>query len=243
MIYSAHWENYKNERSLTNRNLLVEKYISIVKHVINMMPCSRMGILDEDDLYSEGVIGLIDAVEKFDLSKNVKFETYAYLRVRGAILDYLRKSDVLSRSVRKQYKEINEFINSYRQLSNRDPSVEEISKAISVPVSKVKKILEESTLTNMVSFESYIEENGDVINSHHDDESPEKALDLAQLKSALAREIDKLNDKEKKVISLYYYEELTFKEIAQVLSLSESRISQILSKVLFTLKEKLQANV
>ncbi len=237
------WINYKNTKSIDLRNVLVEKYLYLVKRVIYSIPCTRIGIIEEDDLYSEGVIGLMDAVEKFDINKNVKFPSYACLRIKGQILDYMRKVDILTRDARKRAKNLNEFINTFQNKYGREPSLKEMAKGLNVNEDVIKRTQEEDSLSNMASFESFIEENGDIIRSKKAEEYPEYALDKSEMHKALARNIQKLKEKEKIILNLYYYEELTYKEIAQIVDLSESRISQIISGILAKLKEELQDNL
>jgi RNA polymerase sigma factor for flagellar operon FliA len=237
------WNEYTDKRTVSNRNVIVEQYAYLVKRVIYTIPCTRIGLVEEDDLYSEGVIGLIDAVEKFDPDKNVKFESYACLRIKGQILDYMRKIDILSRDSRKKSKELNDFLNKYHNCYGKEPTLQEISSALNLSIDKVKRLQEEEALSDMVSFESYIEDNGDIIKSRKEEEYPEETLDKAQLIEALAFHVDKLSEKEKTILNLYYTEELTYKEIAQIMDLCESRISQIISGILAQLKEKLKDNI
>lgn len=237
------WKEYINTQTVSSRNLIVEQYAYLVKKVIYSIPCTRIGMIEEDDLYSEGVIGLIDAVEKFDPDKNVKFESYACLRIKGQILDYMRKVDILSRDARKKTKEVADYINNYINRYGKEPDIQEISNSLNISVDKVKRIQEEDALSNMVSFESFIEDNGDIIQSKKEEEYPEEALDKSQLLEAMAYHIDKLSEKEKTILNLYYYEELTYKEIAEIMDLCESRISQIISSVLANLREKLINNI
>ncbi|MFA5341711.1 MAG: FliA/WhiG family RNA polymerase sigma factor [Clostridia bacterium] len=237
------WNNYINNKTAENRNAIVEVYVYLVKRVIYTIPCTRIGLIEEDDLYSEGVIGLIDAVEKFDPSKNVKFESYACLRIKGQILDYMRKLDILSRDARKKAKELNDFINRYHNIYGKEPSLQEIATALRTSVDKVKRIQEEEALSDMISFETFVEDNGDIIKSRKEEEYPEETFDKAQLSEALAYHIERLTEKEKTILNLYYYEELTYKEIAEIMDLCESRISQIISGILAQLKEKLKDNI
>lgn len=237
------WNEYINNNTVVNRNIIVEQYAYLVKKVIYMIPCTRIGMIEEDDLYSEGVIGLIDAVEKFDPLKNVKFDSYACLRIKGQILDYMRKMDILSRDARKKTKDLNDFLIRYKSRFAKEPSLEEISKALNISVDKVKRIQEEEALSSMISFESFIEDNGDIIESRKQEEYPQAVLDKSQLCEALAYHIERLNEKERIILNLYYYEELTYKEIAQIMDLCESRISQIVSCILSTLKDKLKDNI
>jgi RNA polymerase sigma factor for flagellar operon FliA len=155
----------------------------------------------------------------------------------------MRKVDILSRDARKKTKEVADYINTYINRYGKEPSLSEISSSLNISVDKVKRIQEEDALSNMVSFESFIEDNGDIIQSKKEEEYPEEALDKSQLLEAMAYHIDKLSEKEKTILNLYYYEELTYKEIAEIMDLCESRISQIISSVLANLKEKLINNI
>lgn len=239
MNASLLWERYEKDRSIDNRNELLLEYAPLVKRIVKIMPYSYMGYVDEDDMISDGMFGLIDAIEKFDSKKAVKFETYASIRIKGSIVDQIRKRDVLSRNTREKHKKIEEVMELFENKFNRAPTDREIAQITGIPEKSVKKVIEEAAMANMVSLESVLAVNESILDKKSSQNNPEEEYKNKEIKEELADAIRGLTEKEQMVVSLYYYEELTLKEIGEVLDVSESRISQILSKTLSKLKRKL----
>ncbi len=212
------------------------------------MASSLPQTVDTADLISYGVFGLIDAIEKYDISRAIKFETYAIARIKGAIIDELRALDWVPRSVRSRAREIE---SAYVELENelkRVPTDEEVSGRMGVTVKEYQDILTKLSYTSVVSFEELWvggerEEGQSAVASIKDDkaEDPVAIFESAELKEILADAIDKLPEREKTVIALYYYEGLTLKEIGEVLGVTESRVSQLHTKAVLRLRAKMHA--
>lgn len=239
MKTSLLWEQYQKDRSIENRNELILKYAPLVKRIARMMPYSYMGYVDEEDMISDGMFGLIDAIEKFDTEKAVKFETYASIRIKGAIVDQIRKRDVLSRNVREKHKKIEEVTEIFERKFHRSPTDKEIAQITGISEKGVKKVVKAATMANMVSLENFLSINESMLCKSSNQNNPADEYSKKELKEGLADAIRELSEKEQMVVSLYYYEELTLKEIGEVMDVSESRISQILSKTLSKLRRKL----
>lgn len=234
------WHEYKQTHSPELRNQIVIHYVPLVKYVANRI-LVKYNNWEYDDILSQGVLGLINAVEKYESSKGVKFETYAIYRIRGEILDYLRKKDWLPRTLRKKYKDLQEVMDKFS-----DKSDCEIAEEIGVSLEEYYKLLNHGNAASLLSLDEMIE-NG-IMNVPHLSDTPEKIAEEREIKELLARFIDSLSEKQKLVLSLYYVEELTYKEIALVLGVTESRISQIHSQAIkklreFFYKEKLMSKV
>lgn len=238
---SALWQQYKATGSAALREELLVHYIPLVKQIVRRMMPKYNNHNEYDDLVNCGVIGLIDAVEKFDLTHGVKFETYAMTRVRGEILDYMRAQDWAPSSLRKK---INGIASVYEQLESQEgvqPTDQQVADAMGLSVTQVQKVMAKTHTFNLVNFEDTVSSfyaMNDVAAS--EEEIPENILLGKELRQVLAEMIEGLPEKEKLVISLYYYEELMLKEIAEIMEVSESRVSQIHSKVLGKLRTKLQ---
>lgn len=236
------WKAYISGRNKLVRNDIVVKYMPLVKHIVKKLCISDIAPSEYDDLVNQGVIGLIDAIEKFQPSKGVKFETYASIRIRGEIIDYLRKKDWMPRSLKKRYKKIEETIEQLQQKYNREPTVEEIMSASGLSKNDVLKTLSYINVSNINSLEEAIENNlkiyslMDVCNKN-----PEEEALFAELKKKISKAIENLQEKEKLVITLYYYEDLNYKDISKILNLTESRISQIHTKATKKIKEMLSS--
>ncbi len=236
------WLNYKLNNDLAAKDALIVHYLSMVKKLVwRMMP--RYNNFNEyDDLINCGAIGLIDAVEKFDLSHKVKFETYAVTRIRGEILDYMRDQDWAPSSLRKK---INAIADVYSQHENKfgvAPTDQQVAANLGVNINDVRKVLLKNHAFNLLYFEDN-NNNGQSMGSVISSDSiktPEQEVLKQEIAKVLAEVIEELPEKEKLVISLYYYEELMFKEIAEILEVSESRISQIHSRVLLKMRIKLK---
>lgn len=237
------WRRYKETKNQDLRNELVLNYIYLVKRIVNRLFPKYKNHSEYDDLISCGVLGLMDAIDKFDLSKDVKFETYASLRIRGEIIDQLRKQDPVPVNIRAKLKKIE---NAYEELERefgRSPTEEEVSEFAGMSVKEMNKTLEETHCFNIMSLDEMIAETVNVSESVKSDEDIESNIDKKELKNVLVNSIMGLTEKERLVISLYYYEELTLKEIAMVLGLTESRISQIHSKVLMKLRNSIKSYI
>lgn len=237
----ALWNNYSQERSLETKNELVVNYIGLVKSIAFRMFPIYEGYSNYDDLVSCGVLGLIDAIEKYDITSEVKFEYYASMRIKGAILDYLRKQDWAPSSLRRKIKAVAQAYSELENRFSRTPTEEEVAQFLSTDVDDIQKTVNKSHIFNIMYFEDLVSNNVAQDSFLQDDEKTiESRIEKQELKEMLGRIIDALPRNEKMVITLYYYEELTMKEIAQALEVSESRISQIHSKVLLKLRSKVQ---
>ncbi len=189
-----------------------------------------------------GIFGLIDAIDKYDAKKDVKFETYASLRIRGSILDHIRKMDWIPRTVRQRQKKLDEAVKRIEMRTGKNASDEEL--ALEMGISEEELLVWQSQLkiTNIVSLNEYVEQGSEPVmdaknNSHFI--QPEEKIEENELKKVLKDTLQFLTEKERKVIELYYYEELTLKEISKVLSVSESRISQLHTKALLKMRKKM----
>lgn len=229
------WQAYIHSRDSEIKKTLIEAYVPLIKIVAGRMYNYYGGNVEYDDLVSYGAFGLIDAIEKYEYERNLKFETYAQIRIRGAIIDQLRKLDWVPRTMRKKSKQYEEVIVKLENEMGRSVNATDIANKLGVSVKEVEKTLQEMSIFNMVSLEDLIHTKTQM-DFEDGTDNPEKSYAEKELSEELAEAIETLPYKEKLVISLYYYEELTYKEIAAVMALSESRISQIHSKVILKLK-------
>lgn len=200
--------------------------------------------VEYEDLVSYGVFGLIDAIDKFDALKDVKFETYASLRIRGAILDQIRKMDWIPRTIRQKQKKIDAAIREIETKHGRSATDEEIAESLGITNDEYVDWQSQMKVTNVVSLNEFLEQGSEIpadnsYNRSSQFDGPEEVIERDELKNMLAQSLELLTEKEKKVIVLYYYEELTLKEISSILEVSESRISQLHTRALQKMREKL----
>lgn len=234
------WKNYKEKQDAGAKEALIVHYVELVKIVAGRLYNSKSRELEYDDLVSFGIIGLIDAIEKFDVEKNVKFETYANIRIRGAIIDQIRSLDWIPRSARQKYKDMEEAIETLQSSTEGDITDEMIADRMEISLSEFNRMLGEFTTFSMVSLEEKLSENTSFNPvSENAEFNPEDAVMSQDLKDVLRNAIDQLPERERLIVGLYYYSELTYKEIAEVLEISESRISQLHSKAILKLKSSL----
>ena len=200
--------------------------------------------VEYEDLVSYGIFGLIDAIDKFDCFKEVKFETYASLRIRGAILDQIRKMDWIPRTIRQKQKKIESVIKEIEQNTGHAATDEEIAVGLGISDDEYLEWQSQMKITGLVSLNEYMEQGNDVSQeygrvaaSHF--EAPEEKVEKEELAKILGEALELLTEKERKVITLYYYEELTLKEISNVLEVTESRVSQLHTKALQKMRVKM----
>jgi RNA polymerase sigma factor, FliA/WhiG family len=237
------WQEYQQSKNMELRNLIVVQYGYMVK-CIALKTVGRYQYFNYmDDLVNEGVIALLDAVEKFDPDKKVKFETYASIKIRGAMIDYIRKQDCFPRRLKRMAKSMNEAENTLSHQLGRNPTDQELAAYLDVSLGDYEKMQAETCSLNMLSFEELIYEKGveslEFGLASDQIRGPEQVVAEKELQDVLAGYIDQLNEKEKLVISLYYKEQLKIKEISGVLEISDSRVSQIHSNALRKLKKYL----
>ena len=216
------WGEYASKKTPELREQLIIEYAPLVKLVAGKLSMYLGYNVEFDDLVGYGVFGLIDAIDKFDYGKGVKFETYASLRIRGAILDQIRKMDWIPRTVRQKQKELDGAYRKIEERTGKPATDEQVAEELGISVDELDDLQNETKVTNM---------------------QPEKVVEKSELKRLLLEVLQTLTDKEKKVITLYYYEELTLKEISRVLEVSESRVSQLHSKALIKMKQRLGGNM
>ncbi len=222
-------------------------YSPLVKYVAGRMAAGLPAHVDEGDLISYGLIGLIAAIERFDLSREIRFETYAITRVRGAILDELRALDWVPRSVRARAREIERAHAKLEAKFKRVPTDEEISKEIGLTVDELNESLlaiANSSVTALDELWAVSDSSGDSVSlldtlPDHNAPNPEQIVDANELKDRIADAIARLPEREKLVVALYYYENLTLREIGEVLGVTESRVSQLHTKAVLRLRSRL----
>jgi len=236
------------EISVENREAVIKEYAPMVKYVANRIAMRLPPHIEVDDLMSVGVLGLIDAIDKYDSSRGAKFKTYAEFRVRGAILDELRSMDWVPRSVRQKASAMDGVIQKLQNKLGRPPEDEEIAESMGINLDELFTMLNETKSKPILSLEDLgiAKESGEQQSlldclAGKGDADPQTQLRLNELKGIIAKAIDTLPEKERLMISLYYYEELTMKEIGEVLGITESRVSQIHSKAVFRLRNKLKS--
>lgn len=239
-----YWQKWIKSRDSDSGNFLIKKYLPLVSYHVQRIAVSLPKNVSRDDLFSLGMLGLYDALEKFDLSRDLKFDTYASFRIRGAVLDGLRKEDWLPRSTRDKSKKIEAVIEKLEQKNMGRVNVSDIARELNMTDEEVCATINEQFFANVLSIDEQPEsdDNENAFFSIKDKkaELPEDRIVKDELLDDLASAIEGLTDKEQMIISLFYQEELTLTEIGQILNLSTSRISQIHSKALFKLRHSLQ---
>ena len=236
------WASYCKNKTQEKREQLIIEYAPLVKIVAGHLHMYLGYAVEYDDLVGYGIFGLIDAVDRYDMDKDVKFETYASLRIRGAILDHIRKMDWIPRTVRQKQKKLEGAIKEIEAELGKSASDEQIAERLDISVEELQEWYSKMKTTTLVSLNEHIDQGNEIKmdasrNSHF--EIPERVVEKQETKKQLAKALEILTEKEKKVILFYYYEELTLKEISQILEVSESRVSQLHTRALQKLKEKL----
>lgn len=236
------WQKYMNTHSTEIREQLILEYAQLVKLVAGRLSMYLGYNVEYDDLVSYGIFGLIDAIDKFDYNKNVKFETYASLRIRGAILDQIRKMDWIPRSLRQKQKKIDTAMAKIEAANGKIATDDEIAEELGISQDELVTWQGQMKASSLISLDEYTDEGTEVrmdsiTNAHFD--MPETVVEKEELKKMIVASLDSLTEKERNVVILYYYEEMTLKEISLVLEVSESRVSQLHTKALQKMKLKL----
>jgi RNA polymerase sigma factor for flagellar operon FliA len=238
------WKAYKKSASKDLRNQLIENYLPLVRNHAERLKAKLPSVVQVDDLTTAGVLGLMDAIEQFDPDRKVKFETFSAIRIRGAMMDELRGLDWVPRLVRQRAKMLSEATAHLRSHLGRQPSEEEVAGAMNVPMEEFRRIAADSQPTNVFSIYGKRVNNNQ---QNHDMEDPEDVANLCDPKSAnplLQAQHKTLQEvlvkgftrSERLIVVLYYYEQLTMKEIGATLDLSESRVSQMHTSIVNRLK-------
>ncbi|WP_139488962.1 FliA/WhiG family RNA polymerase sigma factor [Brevibacillus dissolubilis] len=239
------WISWKEEGCKEAEAELVERFLPLVTKVANRLAIGLPNNVDKDDLISYGRFGLLDALNKFDHTRGLQFETYAMWRIRGAMIDGLRENDWIPRTVRDKAKKIEEAYNILEQRTLRTPTDEEVCQYLGITEKEFQQVIYDTSLSTFVSIDEAVGDEDEQKTARHSyiiDEvtpRPEAVAESQSLKEVLTHSIDKLPEKERLVVSLFYFEELTLSEIAEVMSLSPSRISQLHSKAIFRLRSSL----
>lgn len=238
------WEMYQAKQTPEIREQIILEYAPLVKVVAGRLSMYLGYNVEYDDLVSYGIFGLIDAIDKFDMDKEVKFETYASLRIRGAILDQIRKMDWIPRTIRQKQKKIEEAVKRVEMQTGKTALDEEVAKELGLSNEELLEWQSQLKITNVVSLNEFIEQGTEPVmdsrnNSHFI--QPEERVQETELKEKLQEAMGQLTEKEEKVILLYYYEDLTLKEISKVLEVSESRISQLHTRALSKMQKTMGA--
>ena len=243
----ALWRRYKQDGDLEARERLVLGYAPLVKYVAGRLARALPDHVDEADLVSYGLLGLISAIERFDPSRDIKFETYAVLRIRGAILDELRALDWVPRSVRTDAGSIERASSRLAHRLRRTPREREIAEELGIPVNELhesRRRISRCVVTSLDELRAGRHESDDsvaLLETIQDPNAldPERHIDSQAVKARLSDAITDLPEKEKVVIALYYYEDLNLREIGEVLGVTESRVSQLHTKAVLRLRSKL----
>lgn len=237
-------EEYAKTKSADLREKILLEYAPLVKVVAGRLSMYLGYNVEYEDLVGYGIFGLIDAIDKFDYMKEVKFETYASLRIRGSILDQIRKMDWIPRTIRQKQKKIESVIREIEQETGHAATDEDIARTLGITDEEYLDWQSQMKITGLVSLNEYMEQGSDVpqdagrhTTSHF--ASPEESIEKEELAKVLGEALALLTEKEQKVITLYYYEEMTLKEISNILEVSESRISQLHTRALQKMKVKM----
>lgn len=243
LAISDTWKRWKDDEDPLARNELIEHYLHLVNYTTRRMKIGLPNHISTDDLSSYGTMGLMDAIDKFEIQRGLKFETYANWRIRGAIIDGLRQNDWVPRSIREKAKKLEDAYQELEQQYLRSVTDEEMCEFLDVSDSEFQQMIQEVSVTTICSIEDQLKDDDTetrmtfMIDEQAID--PDDTVHNMYIKQSLAKAIDRLTNKERIVVSLYYYEDLSLSEIAQVMSLTPSRISQLHSKAILRLRGSL----
>jgi RNA polymerase sigma factor FliA len=245
------WRRYKGNGDERARERLVIAYSPLVKYVAGRMASGLPAHVEEADLISYGLVGLISAIERFDLEREIKFETYAITRIKGAIIDELRSIDWVPRSVRARAREFERVNSKLEHELHRAPSDEEMASELEVSVDEFQDLLLQISNSSVAALDelwTVSDSSGDqvsLLDTLQDPQAPDPAalVDATELKDRIADAIARLPEREKLVVALYYYENLTLREIGEVLGVTESRISQLHTKAVLRLRSRLSTEL
>lgn len=234
------WKRYKDSDDMKAKEELIVYYISLVKTISGRLYNTYNAHVEYDDLVGYGVIGLLDAIEKFDYKLGNKFETYANIRIRGSIVDQLRSMDWIPRSLRQKYKLLEKATKKLQNIYGMDIRDEDLAHEMNMTTKELSELMHQVSTFSIVSLDEKISENSNIsIQEDRKVETPEAELMDVETKRMLKEMVGKLPEKEQRVIELYYYSELTYKEISKIMSISESRISQLHTKAITKMQSKL----
>jgi len=241
------WEHYKARGDPDARERLILQYSPLVKYVAGRVSVGLPPTIEHADLVSYGMFGLIDAIEKFDLAKAVKFETYAITRIKGAIIDELRSIDWIPRSVRSKARDVEKAMTTLEVRLRRSPTENELAKELGVSLKGLRDTLQRVSLTSLVALDESFSSDDSDRQSLVDTLSDSKALDPSasyedvEMRALLAESINRMTEREKTVVVLYYFEGMTLSQIGEVLGVTESRVCQLHTKAVLGLRAKLTA--
>jgi len=228
----AVWQKYRLKKDIETRNQLAEYYLPLVKIVAGRIAISLPPHIDREDLISSGFFGLIDAIERFEIKRNIKFETYASVRVRGAMIDYLRSKDWIPVTMRQKIRKYEQTVSQLESELGRSATDEELAEALGLSIKELQNLIRQFNTSTVVPLEEYLQTE----NIESSEFNPAESAEHRELQETLAKVIDRLPEKERLVVALYYYDELTLKEISIILNLSEARISQLHTKAIFRMR-------
>ena len=239
----------QSEISASLKDRIVLEHAPLIRYIVNRIAVRLPSHIDLDDLHNTGVIGLMDAIEKYDPEKNCKFKTYAEFRIKGAILDQLRLLDWVPRSVRQKSRRLDKAYGEVEQRLGHQAAEDEVADALGLQIDKFHELLNQVRGISLVNLEEIrgTNQDGDRTGTFTDivedvnAENPFASFKLTETKQVIAATIASLPDKERLVVSLYYYEDLNMKDIGQILGITESRVCQIHTKAVLRLRGKLKA--
>jgi RNA polymerase sigma factor for flagellar operon FliA len=226
------------------RNAIISKSMPLIRSIIGKINIPDQPLTQQEDLESAGISGLIQAMDSYDSKRNIQFNTYVYYRIRGNIIDYLRKIDKLPRKQRKNYGEVKNIIQRKSQELGRMPTDDEIAEELDMDLESYHQLLSNVQKRNALSLDSklYDDKTNSFYEVHENPnvDSPDKNLEKKEKAAILKKYIGRLKDRDRLILTLYYYEDMTMSEVALLMDLSEARISQIIGKLLIRLKEQLK---
>jgi len=234
-------ELYCQHPSRGLKNAIISKSMPLIRSIIGKISIPDQPLTQQEDIESVGISGLLQAMDSYDCNRKIKFNTFVYYRIRGNIIDYLRKIDHLPREKRKGYGEVKQAMQELSQTLGREPTDEEVADELGMDIEDYRQLLANVQTRNALSLDTTFEgEDSDsfyAVYENQDIEAPDQELLKTELVARLKDKIGQLNERDRLILTLYFYEDLTMKEIALLLELSEARISQLIGKILLQLKQ------
>ena len=240
------WRHYQKEANSQNENALVERYLPLVRYAVGRLAMTLPDHVDRDDLHSAGLVGLLQSLRNYDPASGTSFESYARLRIRGAMLDELRRMDWVPRTVHEKSRKIQQVIGQLEQRLGRVPTDEQVAAAMKMSLAAYREMLDEIRPAQFICLDSVCTSDGDDSGSLYEvianpnQEGPMEQVSQTELKQLMFERLKQLPEIQRKVLALYYGEDLHLREIAEVFGLTESRICQIHSQAILAIRSHLQ---